>query len=385
MAPVPSKSPVSARHVVFLLTILLAVSLAGCKSEQPPTTVTLATPSPPHPGLASAPRDSVHRFMLDSYQRQGHLHTITLCGDFQVLREVEHWGIMQELDRREALKPGRRAGCSMFQHRSADGHRLVGRNFDHKSSEMLVAWCYPDSGFASLGFVPLNQWGFTPARPFNAEKPDHRRMLLRAPTAVIEGVNERGVCVTLASLGSQEVIPDPAKKPRFLIHLVREILDHAGDLEQAIALAESYNVFDNGRDLISHHIFLADPDHGSAVLEWHAGRMAVLRSGRRPQVVTNSPVWGQDPGALSRACPRFSDLWDTLRDEEPLANGQAALAALREVAQHNKRYVIRGETWRVSTQWSAVFDLTQRQALVCVDRDYGTIYRLEVPRQKTGP
>ena len=367
---------------IILPVILLAMILAGCRDESSPIIMELATPPSPPAGLATAPRDSLYRFMLDSYRKVGNLHTITLCGDFQAQMAVEHWGIMMELDRREAGKATRdqrRTGCSMFQQRGADGHRLVGRNFDHKDSEMLAAWCFPDSGFASLGFVPLNQWGFTPRNPFDPENPRHRRMLLKAPLAVIEGMNERGVCVTLASLGAQEVNPGPAKEPRFLIHLVREILDGAADLEQAIALADEYNVFDNGRDLISHHIFLADPDHGSAVLEWHAGRMSVLRSGESPQAVTNTPVWGQDPTALGRACPRYAGLWQRMKEGQGLADWRAGMDALARVVQRDRRYVINGENWRVSTRWSAVFDLTERQAHLCLERDFGTVYQLRAP------
>lgn len=366
---------------VILAGLLVLLAPGGCGPDQPAAPATLVdVPTPDFPGsLPPDPtRDLEFQFMLDSYQPQGPLHTLLLCGDFQQLMDIQHWGILMELDRREATRPPHHHGCSMFQCRSGNS-ALLGRNFDHKFSEMLVAWCYPDSGYTSLGFIPLNQWGFTRENPFDAENPQHRRMLLMGPTATIEGMNSRGVTVTLASLGRQKVTLKPDRKPRFLIHLVREILDHAANLEEAIAIAQRYNIFDNGRDLISHHIFLADPESGSAVLEWQNGVMEVIRSGPHDQVVTNRPLFARSDNALRSSCRRYRTLAEALDRSTPGFAWQDALDALRQAAQHNATFIIEGERWRVSTQWSAVFDMTARQAYIAWGRDYKTVYRFTVP------
>ncbi len=368
------------RRVFTLLIVLACTWPCACASDQPagpPQVVDTQPRSLPTSGT-DLTRDEAFVQMLGSYARVGPLHTISLWGDFQQLIDIQHWGIMLELDRRESSSPPNRHGCSMFQSKS--GHTaLLGRNFDHKFSEMLVAWCYPDSGYASLGFIPLNQWGFTEDRPFDPEDPDQRRLLLGGPAATIEGMNERGVTVTLASLEPQSVTPDPTKPPRFLIHLVREILDHAGTLEEAIDLARGYNIFDNGRDLISHHIFLADPVSGSAVLEWRGGQMEVLRSGNEDQVVTNRPLCGVEEEDRRRGCRRYRKLAEALEKQEPGFGWIAGMGALQAAAQHNVTYLIHGERWRVSTQWSAVFDMTAREVFVSWGRQYETVYKFQVP------
>jgi hypothetical protein len=369
---------------ILLLAILLpilAVTAACSQDVGPPRIIDVAIAADPAQLPAAAGRDRQNRFALDSYRRVGRLHTLTLCGDFQQLVQVQHWGIMLEMERREPAARPRRHGCSMFQWRSTEGAALVGRNFDHKTSEMVAAWCYPDSGYASLGFIPLNQWGFTPENPFDPENPQHRSMLLLGPVNTIEGLNEKGVTVTLASLEAQPTVPDPDKQPRFLIHLVREILDHAASLDEAVAIAEKYNVFDNGKNLITHHIFVADADHGSAVLEWQDGRMKVLRSGPQAQVCTNRPVAGRSDESLRRDCRRYRVLAEALDGAGPHFGWQQGMSALEQAAQHNVLFVINGQRWRVSTQWSAVFDLEAGQVFLSLDRDYGTVYRLEVPRR----
>lgn len=346
--------------------------------------ITVANPAPPPANRHDQTRDQQFETMLDSYQRVGDLHTMTLYGDFQSLMDVQHWGIMMELERRQPAnkKPANsdRHGCSMFQYRTADGSALMGRNFDHKYSELLAVWCYPDSGFTSLAFIPLNQWGYNEEKPFNPANPQHKRTLLNGPTTCIEGLNAKGVCLSLASLDKQSVTPDPNKQPRFLIHLVREILDHAASLDEAIAIAQRYNIFDNGRDLITHHIFLADAHSGSAVLEWNNGQMEVLRSGADPQVVTNRPLFGKSDGHLRQDCRRYCSLAEDLDKAGPEFGWQQGMAALEDAAQHNENYFIEGERWKVSSQWSAIFDMTHGSAYVCVNRKYDTIYQLAVPQ-----
>jgi hypothetical protein len=367
----------------FTFTVVLTTLLAGgCRPEaaaEMAVVIEVATPPPPALITGDPSREQQQTFMLDSYRKVGKLHTVTLCGDFQQLIDIQHWGIMLEMKRREPAAPASRHGCSMFQARGRGGNALLGRNFDQKDTEMLAAWCYPDSGYTSLSFIPLNQWGFTEENPFDPADPRQKRFLLSGPTTAIEGMNEKGVVITLASLGKQTTRSAPDRQPRFLIHLVREILDHAASLSEAVAIAQRYNIFDNGRDVISHHIFLADADSGSAVLEWQDGVMRVLRSGPNPQVVTNRPLCNVDEQQLRADCRRYRTLSDAVNEVGIGLDWQDGMDTLQRAAQHNVNYVIEGEQWIVSTQWSAVFDMTAREAFVCAGRDYETVYRLQVP------
>lgn len=369
------------RKLIYCWCLLIAASLtlSSCQENQPTVIIEVPSPVVPGPHMTDQSREEKFQFMLDSYARTQDLHTVTLYGDFQQLIDFQHWGIMLELDRVDPRKHPNRHGCSMFQCRTDSGGTLLGRNFDHKSGDLLAAWCYPDSGYTSLSFIPMNQWGFNDDRPFDPSDPEHKRFLLNGPVATIEGMNEKGVTITLASLDKQSTEPDPFREPRFLIHLVREILDHAGNLDEAVAIASKYNIFDNGRDIITHHIFLADPESGSAVLEWQDGRMKVLFSGPNPQVITNTPMCGAEEEQLRSHCHRYRKIARAL----DLAGGnfdwQDGMKALEEAAQHNSTFILEGERWRVSTQWSAVFDMSAGLAYVCLDRDFGTVYRLTIP------
>ena len=107
--------------------------------------------------------------------------------------------------------------------------------------------------------------------------------------------------------------------------------------------------------------------------------MKVLTSGPDPQVVTNTPMCDVDENQLRRKCSRYRRLAGALEKAGASFDWAAGMKALQSAAQHNVSYILEGERWRVSTQWSAIFDMTSRQAYVCLDRDFGTVYKLQIP------
>ncbi len=195
-------------------------------------------------------------------------------------------------------------------------------------------------------------------------------------------MNEKGVTVTLASLDRRTVEQLPDKEPRFLIHLVREILDHAADLDEAVKIASGYNVFDNGREIISHHIFVTDPQSGSVVLEWKDGRMHVVPDGENWQIVTNSDLLDVSEERRRGNCDRYNTIYKQLSGHVGPLQWTTAMDALGRAAQNNRLYVIEGRRLRISTQWSAVFDLGSKEALVCLHRDFETVYRFRFPERQ---
>ena len=373
---------------LFLSALLIPIFLSlvpACSSERYVETIEVAFAPPPAGTLTAAEAQAA---MLASYRRFGDLQVVTVAGDFDRLVAVQHCGLWQELGRREQLDPRH---CSMFEFRAPDGRRILGRNFDNKATELLVAYCVPDSGYASVGFVPLRELGFDETTPFDPGNELQRRRLLWAPVATCDGINERGVCVSLASLGRRPVTQDPDKASRFLLHLVREILDHAGSVDEATAIAGRYNVFDNGREVISHHIFIGDP-HGSVVLEWREGVMQVVPAdaGGATQIVTNSPLAGVDEDGRRDQCGRYRVLRRRLEEMSGREAGregapgsplwQQGLDALAAAAQRKATYWIDGERWRVNTEWSAVFDLdASRDVYICLRRQWGRVYRVAWP------
>ncbi|MDX2473622.1 MAG: hypothetical protein QNL91_07910 [Candidatus Krumholzibacteria bacterium] len=368
-----------------MLAIGLLLLLGACDNGPRYTEIIEVSPIVDPAVVANPPRTSRDRneAMLATFQAVGDLQAMTYFGDFDQVIDFQHHQIMQQFKGSQSGSGGRRA-CSMFAHRTGRDTGLVGRNFDNRDTQVMVGWFYPAKGYASVALLPLADLGYSPAEPFDPAVEQHRKTLLYAPVMAIEGINEKGVTVTLASLDRRQVTPSPDRQPRFLIHLVREILDYAGSVNEAVSIAEKYNVFDNfddGEAVISHHIFLADPHSGSAVLEWRDGSMHLVKDPGDWQVVTNSDMFEVPLADRRRRCDRYGSLAKSMGGQEGTMTWQQAMDALVDARQKNKTSIIDGQKLKISTQWSAVFDTGERSLYLALGDDYRTVYRFEIRPQ----
>lgn len=360
--------------------LVVCLLLSGTVSCQTPERYTLIIDVEPvvEAGLIGQPGEPNHEVMLASYRDYGPLHAMTYYGDFDALVDQHHENLMRLFSDPEAALDQWR-GCSMFQHRGGLGHSLVGRNYDNVFTDLLVGWFYPVDGYASITFVPLMKFGFDAGREFVADNQQHMQLLLYAPIVSIEGMNEQGVTVTLAGLDRRSVEQLPDRESRFLRHLVREILDHAANVDDAVEIASGYNVFDAGPEVISNHIFVADPRTGSAVLEWKDGLMQVVPAEENRQIVTNSELFDIPEQQRRDNCDRYRTIYKELSGAEGPMEWTTAMDVLARVEQNNRQYVIEGRRLRISTQWSAVFDQESKEIYLCLHRDFETVYRLRFP------
>jgi len=151
-------------------------------------------------------------------------------------------------------------GCTSFSvwdERSASGKLLVGRNFDFYSGDefarnKIVMFVSPDSGNK---FVTVTWPGFIGA---------------------CSGMNEKGLTVTINAAKSK--IPTDAATPIAL--LAREILQYAGNIEEAVAIAKKREVF------VSESILVGSAaDHKTISIEKAPEKMDVYEVKNTPQII----------------------------------------------------------------------------------------------------
>jgi hypothetical protein len=224
-------------------------------------------------------------------------------------------------------------GCASFTARDAQGHVLFGRNWDQgyaMTAQALVMRTAPPGGYAAIAvtYVPyVQQYG----------------SLLAAPYVIMDGMNEAGVAVSILNTDDATLRVDPQKPTLWYVAVLRLLLDHAGNVDEALALLARFNVSWDWWGYHSYnHLMIADRSGDSVVVEYHAGEMRVLRSGKPWQVVTNYDLDGKDPADLSH-CWRYARAWSTLEAAGGVLPGDEAMSLLLDIAQ--------------ATFWSAVYDL----------------------------
>ena len=101
--------------------------------------------------------------------------------------------------------------CTSFQARNADGGGfLFGRNYDYFKNPTLVTHSYPKNGYASLAVTDMSHVGYGLEKlPTSLLKKVNALAAIYAP---VDGINEKGVCMSIMALpkqASQQDTPKP--------------------------------------------------------------------------------------------------------------------------------------------------------------------------------
>ncbi len=238
------------------LSLSLFVLLAGCvlplgfvhtpeKPAQAPTAVPQVTlPA----GLSEADFNT-----LSSLEQVAPfpLYTMQFYGDFETVSSPTAANTMAAV-----LPPS--WACSLFAALHDSENRLLGRNFDWEFSPALLLFTDPSDGYASVSMVDIAYLGFAGNLAKGvADLPMIEQIsLLDAPRLPFDGMNEAGLAVGMAAVPDGGVRPDPDKETIGSLMVIREMLDHARNVDEAVAILEAYNIETRGGPPL--HYLIAD-------------------------------------------------------------------------------------------------------------------------------
>ncbi len=287
---------------------------------------------------------------------------------------ITHYGdrgkIFEEENRRTIRNPWRNdtwRHCSVF---SAPGASsvLMGRNWDNQNVGSVILNLYhPASGYSSVFFSRAMDLGF----PLNVDleqiaSTDFGRKLLLAPFYAVDGINERGLAVSLAGVREVTHQPKEGEDPVFVTYLVRKILDQAKSVEEAMRLAGRFVPFDLDRNSLNTHLFIADASGRSVILEYAEGRWNRTYPTESWQVLTNRPVSGVADSVLREKCSRYRGISEALESAGGRVDWKTGMKILQGAKQKG-------------TTWSVVYSLPERELYFSVYQDWDTTYRLKAP------
>ncbi len=198
-------------------------------------------------------------------------------------------------------------GCTSFaawDEQTESGAMLVGRNFDfwvgdRFSEEKIVAFYSPEQGYR---FAFVTWGGFT---------------------GVVSGMNERGLTVTINAARSD--IPFSAATPVSLV--AREILQYAGNIEEAVRIAGSRKMF------VSESFLVASAaDHKAVIIEKTPDTLAVYDPQQDVIQCTNHyqsahfqhQELNREQKEKSASVYRYQRLQELLQQQRPLTPGSVA-------------------------------------------------------------
>jgi hypothetical protein len=336
----------------LIFITLLTLLLASCTTAPLPTS---PTPTENLGGLSSEAATTLRSLeKVDAYP----LYVMRYTGAY----DFPHIG---------QTTPQRRSfACSLFATLGASGDRLYGRNFDFPYSPALLLFTDPPDGYASVSMVDLTYLDIDPsnARSLTDLPLVDRTALLAAPSMPFDGMNEYGLTIAMAALPDSfldDASVDPSKPTIGSIGIIRQVLDHARSVDEAVAIFEQYNIDFSGGPPI--HYLIADPGGKAVLIEFNEGKMVQLPNDTPWHLATNHLRYGaQGDGG----CPRYRALSEKLTATNGQLDTSSALQLLSQVSQGG-------------TQWSVVYNMTSGDVSVVMGQSYQTTYPFHL--NKTAP
>jgi hypothetical protein len=269
-------------------------------------------------------------------------------------------GGLLEPARASTAGPASQWACSLFAALGDAGSRLYGRNFDWKRSPALLLFTDPPDGYASVSMVDIAYLGFGgDDAPPAADLPlGERRALRAAPYLPFDGMNEQGLAVGMAAVPAGSMRPDPSKETIGSLEVIREMLDHAGNVDEATGILARYNVDMEGGPPL--HYMLADRTGRAVVVEFYRGEMKVFPNEHPWHQATNFLLAVPRSSPIAQ-CGRYDEMDRQLATTQGEMSAAQALDLLARVAQPH-------------TQWSVVYQMSTGEIQVVMGRQYGAPY-----------
>jgi len=158
-------------------------------------------------------------------------------------------------------------GCTSFQALKADATGYwYGRNYDYFKNPTLVVTSHPKKGYASISCCDMSHFGFgldkLPTRLTD------KFMCLAAIYTPLDGVNEKGLCMSIMALPKQAARQETGKHKAATSVLIRLVLDRCATVEEAVELIRSVDVRHDTVTGGGYHYMVADAQGHAAVVEF---------------------------------------------------------------------------------------------------------------------
>lgn len=238
-------------------------------------------------------------------------------------------------------------GCSSFAITDSSGNHLFGRNYDMRSGDSLIIRTYPQTGYSSIGIVDLSHVNLGKGGSYDIHDEDGKNLLLAAPWCICDGINEKGLGVSLLELDKKHTVMDTEKGDLLIYTALRVILDRCGTIDEAVELLNSYDMYSPRPN--TYHIFITDISGRSVAVEWDNGETFVAEDKAATNVMIHK-------GNVYD--PRYLKMHQTLDGADSL-NADEAMELLKSVKQ--------------STRWSAVYNLEKFSVDICFNDDYENV------------
>ena len=280
------------------------------------------------------------------------------------------------------------AGCSAFAvNERGTKNYLMGRNYDfcHKDADgkeaeiaAIVVKTHPWGGKKSVSVVDGYWLGMN--KGFMTDGRTDLSMLMAAPYAFMDGINEDGFAIGVLHLdGKPTKQADASKKSVYMNVAMRLLLDRASDVGEAVALLNQYNMHMVSPADGSFHFYMADAKGKYAIVEYVSEKGSIDENPWKIHVMTDNDMYRYVTNFYvsdyMRDTPygvksdhgkdRYEKLERTIWNAQFSLTAGEAVNLLDEVSQSPNIKVPTSHT-----QWSSLYNLSQKTLTLYLLREF---------------
>lgn len=292
------------------------------------------------------------------------LFMMTYYGDYSTIIEKTNNDLIQKLSKSTPL------GCTLLSLTGDKDHPVYGRNIDSTPGFGALLTLYrPENKYASIAFSLTGDVGLTIDSTVDNLDDKQKDAVMASAFYVPCGMNEKGLAVGLAYNPPGESTNDLEGKQVFVTDWIREILDNAQSVDEAVDICKGLRPFDLDANTNAEHILIADAQGNSIIAELSGGQWQFFKEEDKPyQVVTNFPLYNSSEADRENAgCWRYNTANSMLNEIQGKGTWKDTLNVLKAVKQN-------GGDW--TTIWSYAADLSTQTMYFSMFGDYSTIYKV---------
>ena len=338
--------------------------------------------------------------LVDLEKKQGRIYEMDYTADYKLNEALEAQikdinGLTQfaaknlfDVQPKTAPRMDFGAGCSAFAvNEKGTSSYFMGRNYDfcHKGADgketeiaAIVVKTHPWGGKRTVSVVDGYWLGMN--KGFMTDGKTDLSMLMAAPYAFMDGINEDGFAIGVLHLdGNPTKQTDASKKNIYMNVAMRLLLDKASDVDEAVALLNQYNMHMTSPAGGSFHFYMADAKGKYAIVEYVSEKgnidespwkIHVMKDNDRYRYVTNfyvSDYMKDTPYGVKsdHGKDRYEKLARTLFNANFSLDMHGVVNLLDQVSQAPNVKVPTSHT-----QWSSIYNLSQKKLSLYLLREY---------------
>lgn len=396
------------RFMPLALSVLMVSGMVSCKDDDDVDYDDITPPVVVKPNSAMCITDADKLSMIHSMKDldgKGRLYEIDYTADYK-LDQVIKSGItktdslfqyiaylLYDTIPTKSPKAAFGAGCSAFAVPDALSiDFLMGRNYDFRHFDKtktsyvptaaILVHTAPKGGKKSISMVDGLNLGFK--QGFYTDDSTDLSPVMGLPYAALDGINEDGFAIGVLALREEQTCQKRSKPRINTTVAIRMLLDRVSTVKEAVKMLEDYDMDMRGNGSSNYHFFMADATGDYAIVEYTIPKgdsvprvMEVLTGNDTLRCVTNFYIsstmvgrpdgWGSEHGKA-----RYETMRNTLLAKNYTLRKDEAMGLLKAVSQPPT------EELTSQTQWSSLYNLTERSLRLAILREYGKEYKFRV-------